>query len=343
MTYTVAVAGCTGYAGGELLRLLLQHPDVEIGALTGNSSVGDRLGNHQPHLHPLAHRTVQATTAEVLSGHDVVFLALPHGASAAIAAQLDDGVLVVDAGADFRLKDAEQWEKFYGSPHAGNWPYGLPELPGQREALATARRIAVPGCYPTAATLALLPAVAGDLVDATQIVIVAASGTSGAGKSLKPHLLGAESMGNMSPYGVGGVHRHSPEIVQNLASVTDQLVRVSFTPLLAPMPRGILATCSAPIRDGVDAAGAREAYVDFFAGEPFVDVLPEGVWPQTAAVVGSNRVAVQVTVDAAAGRLIAIAAEDNLTKGTAGGAIQSMNLALGLPETTGLSTVGVAP
>jgi N-acetyl-gamma-glutamyl-phosphate reductase len=343
MTYTVAVAGCTGYAGGELLRLLLQHPQVQIGALTGNSSVGDRLGDHQPHLHPLADRTVEATTADVLSGHDVVFLALPHGASAAIAAQLDDEVLVVDAGADFRLRDAEEWEKFYGSPHAGTWPYGLPELPGAREALGTARRIAVPGCYPTAATLALLPAVAGDLVDATQIVIVAASGTSGAGKSLKPHLLGAESMGNMSPYGVGGVHRHTPEIVQNLASVTDQSVRVSFTPLLAPMPRGILATCSAPIRDGVDAAAARAAYVEFYEGEPFVDVLREGVWPQTAAVVGSNRVAVQVTVDAAAGRLIAIAAEDNLTKGTAGGAIQSMNLALGLSETLGLSTVGVAP
>lgn len=343
MTYTVAVAGCTGYAGGELLRLLLQHPEIEIGALTGNSSVGDRLGAHQPHLFPLVDRVVAPTTAEELAGHDVVFLALPHGTSAAIAEQLGDDVLVVDAGADFRLADASEWEKFYGSPHAGTWPYGLPELPGQRKALAGAKRIAVPGCYPTASTLALLPAVAGGLIDPSQIVIVAASGTSGAGKSLKPHLLGSEAMGNMSPYGVGGGHRHTPEIVQNLSLVTDQQVTVSFTPLLAPMPRGILATCSAPVSNGVTAGDARTAYAEFYAGEPFVELLPEGVWPQTAAVVGSNRVALQVTVDEAAGRLIAIAAEDNLTKGTAGGAVQSMNLALGLPETTGLSGVGLAP
>ncbi|WP_353082973.1 N-acetyl-gamma-glutamyl-phosphate reductase [Tessaracoccus lapidicaptus] len=343
MTISVAVAGCTGYAGGELLRILLQHPEVRIGAVTGNSSVGDRLGAHQPHLAPLAARIVQPTTAEVLAGHDVVFLALPHGSSAAIAEQLGDAAVIIDAGADFRLTDPEAWERFYGSPHAGTWPYGLPELPGQRDALRGARRIAVPGCYPTAVTLALLPAVAAGLVDASQLVVVAASGTSGAGKSLKPHLLGSEVMGNMSPYGVGGGHRHTPEIVQNLSTVTDVPVGVSFTPLLAPMSRGILATCSAPIAPGVTTASAAAAYREAYAGEPFVEVLPDGVWPQTAAVVGSNRVSIQVTVDETAGRLIAISAIDNLAKGTAGGAVQSMNLALGLPETTGLSAVGVAP
>ncbi len=343
MTYSVAVAGCTGYAGGELLRLLLAHPDVSIGALTGNSSVGDLLGQHQPHLAPLADRVVQETSAEVLAGHDVVFLALPHGTSAAIAEQLGDDVVVIDAGADFRLNDATQWEKFYGTPHAGTWPYGLPELPGAREALAGSRRVAVPGCYPTACTLALLPAVAGSLVDPSQIVIVAASGTSGAGKSLKPNLLGSEVMGSMSPYGVGGVHRHTPEITQNLSGVTDDEVVVSFTPTLAPMPRGILATCSAPAAPGVTTDVVRATYEAFYADEPFVDLLPEGVWPQTASIVGSNRVIVQVVVDETAGRLIAISAIDNLTKGTAGGAVQSMNLALGLPEGSGLSTVGVAP
>lgn len=343
MTYSVAVAGCTGYAGGELLRLLLQHPDVTIGALTGNSSVGDRLGVHQPHLAPLAERIVAPTTAEELAGHDVVFLALPHGTSAAIAEQLGDDVLIVDAGADFRLSSAQEWEKFYGSPHAGTWPYGMPELPGAREALAGSTRVAVPGCYPTATTLALLPAVAAGLIDASQISIVAASGTSGAGKSLKPHLLGAETMGNMSPYGVGGMHRHTPEIVQNLSSATDAEVKVSFTPLLAPMPRGILATCSAPVADGVTTESARLAYAEQYSDEPFVNLLPAGEWPQTAAVAGSNRVTVQVVVDETAGRLIAISAIDNLTKGTAGGAVQSMNIALGLPETAGLSAVGVAP
>lgn len=343
MTLKIAVAGCTGYAGGEILRLLLQHPEAEIGALTANSSAGDLLGQHQPHLAPLAERLVAPTTAETLAGHDVVFLALPHGTSAPIAEQLGGDVLIVDAGADFRLQDPAQWERFYGSPHAGTWPYGLPELPGAREALAGTRRIAVPGCYPTATTLALLPAVSAGLIDAAQIAIVAASGTSGAGKAPKPHLLGSEVMGNMSPYGVGGGHRHTPEIVQNLSRVTDAQVRLSFTPLLAPMPRGILATCSAPVIGEIDGAAARRVYREFYAGEQFVDVLPEGIWPQTAAVLGSNRVALQVTVDETAGRLIAISAIDNLTKGTAGGAIQSMNIALGLPEDTGLSTVGVAP
>lgn len=343
MTYKVAVAGCTGYAGGEVLRLLLQHDGVGIGALTGHSSVGDLLGAHQPHLFPLADRRVLATTAENLAGHDVVFLALPHGASAAIAEQLGDDVLVVDAGADFRLQDPGMWEKFYGSPHAGTWPYGLPELPGQRDRLRGAMRIAVPGCYPTTATLALLPAVAAGLVDASQISVVAASGTSGAGKAAKTNLIGAEVMGNASAYGVGGIHRHTPEIIQNLSQVSGEVVNVSFTPLLVPMSRGILATCSAPVRPGVDTAQVRAAYETAYRNEPFVDLLPEGTWPQTSSVLGSNRTTVQVVVDDTAGRLIAIAALDNLTKGTAGGAIQSMNIALGLPEGTGLSTVGVAP
>ncbi len=326
-----------------MLRLLLQHDGVQIGALTGNSSVGDLLGEHQPHLRPLAERRILATTADNLAGHDVVFLGLPHGASAAIAEQLGDDVLVLDAGADFRLQDPALWEKFYESQHAGTWPYGLPELPGQRDRLRAAKRIAVPGCYPTTATLALLPAVAAGLVDATQISIVAASGTSGAGKTAKSHLIGAETMGNVSVYGVGGVHRHTPEIIQNLSLVTESPVNVSFTPMLVPMPRGILATCSAPVVKGVDTARMRDVYQAAYRDEPFVDLLPEGIWPQTASVVGSNRTTVQVVVDEAAGRLIAIAALDNLTKGTAGGAIQSMNIALGLPEATGLSTVGVAP
>lgn len=340
MNFKVAVAGSTGYVGGELLRLLSQHPNVEIVALTGNSSVGDRLGQHQPHLAPLAGRIVEPTTAEVLAGHDVVFLALPHGTSAPVAAQLDD-TLVIDCGADFRLADAELWRRFYGSDHAGTWPYGLPELPGQREVLKGTRRIAVPGCYPTASTLALLPAVAEGLVDATQLHVVAASGTSGAGKSLKPHLLGSEIMGNVMAYGVGGTHRHTPEIIQNLSAVANGPVNVSFTPLLVPMPRGILATCSAPLTG--DASAVRAAYERHYDDEPFVTLLPEGEFPTTAAVLGSNHVTVGVTVDPATNRLIAISAIDNLTKGTAGGAIQSMNLARDLPETTGLTTIGIAP
>jgi N-acetyl-gamma-glutamyl-phosphate reductase len=281
------------------------------------------------------------TTVEQLAGHDVVFLALPHGQSGPVAEQLGEDTLVVDCGADFRLTDPSQWETFYGGQHAGAWPYGLPELPGARDRLRGTRRVAVPGCYPTVSTLALAPAVAAGIVDPTGVVVVAASGTSGAGKAAKPHLLGSEVMGNATAYGVGGVHRHTPEIVQNLGSLTDEEVRVSFTPLLVPMSRGILATCSAPARATLDQA--REVYTAAYGSEPFVHLLPEGAWPQTQAVLGSNAVHLQVAVDEAAGRLVVVGAVDNLAKGTAGAAVQCMNLALGLPEATGLTTVGLAP
>ncbi|MFE1861808.1 N-acetyl-gamma-glutamyl-phosphate reductase [Streptomyces anandii] len=342
MAVRVAVAGASGYAGGEALRLLLAHPEAEIGALTGNSNAGLRLGALQPHLLPLAGRVLAETTPEALAGHDVVLLALPHGQSAAVAERLGPDVLVIDMGADFRLKDPADWKRFYGSPHAGTWPYGLPELPGARAALEGSKRIAVPGCYPTAASLALAPAYAASLTE-NEAVIVAASGTSGAGKALKPHLLGSEVMGSMSPYGVGGGHRHTPEMVQNLSAAAGEPVTVSFTPTLAPMPRGILATCSAKARPGVTAEAVRAAYEKAYADEPFVHLLAEGQWPATASVYGSNAVQIQVAYDPAAHRVIAVSAIDNLTKGTAGGAVQSMNIALGLDETTGLTTIGVAP
>ncbi|WP_445321640.1 N-acetyl-gamma-glutamyl-phosphate reductase [Nocardioides sp. GXZ039] len=338
----VAVAGASGYAGGEVLRLLLGHPGVEIGALTGGSNAGEVLGTLQPHLLPLADRVLEPTTAETLAGHDVVVLALPHGQSGAIAHALGEDVVIIDCGADFRLEDAAEWESFYGSPHAGTWAYGLPELPGLRDALRGAARIAVPGCYPTVSSLALAPAVAAGLIT-PDVVVVAASGTSGAGKAAKTHLLGSEVMGNASAYGVGGVHRHTPEITQNLAALTDQRVRVSFTPMLVPMSRGILATCSAPLAAEVSADDAHAAYAKAYADEPFVHVLPPGQWPQTQSVLGSNAVQLQVTVDAAAGRLVAVGAIDNLAKGTGGAAVQCLNLALGLDEALGLSTVGLAP
>lgn len=343
MSLTVAVAGASGYAGGELLRLLSVHPEVEIGALTAGGSAGTALGVHHPHLLPLAGRILLETSAETLAGHDVVFLALPHGQSAEIAEQLGEDVTVIDCGADFRLVEAEAWVEFYGGKHAGHWPYGLPELPGQREKLRGTNRVAVPGCYPTVSTLALLPAVQGGLVDPGQLVVVAVSGTSGAGKAPKANLVGSEVMGSVSAYGVGGVHRHTPEIEQNLALVTDQGVSVSFTPVLAPMPRGILATCSAPVTEGTTAGQLRQAYEDAYGQEPFVHLLPEGQWPQTQATLGANTVQLQVTLDERIGRAVIVAAMDNLTKGTAGAAVQCMNLAAGLDETLALPLVGVAP
>jgi N-acetyl-gamma-glutamyl-phosphate reductase len=351
----VAVAGASGYAGGEFLRIAARHPHLEIGALTAHSNAGSRLGELQPHLRGLADRVLEPTTAEALAGHDVVVLGLPHGASGEIAAQLPDDVLVLDLGADHRLASAADWEAFYGSAHAGTWPYGLPELmhadaggavTTQRDRLAGARRIAVPGCNVTAVTLALQPGVAAGLVSPRDVVAVLANGYSGAGKALKPHLLAAEGLGSAAPYAVGGTHRHIPEIAQNLRVAGADDVSISFTPTLVPMSRGILATVTArlaPGREAASAADVRAVWEQAYADEPFVDLLPAGQWPSTAATLGANTALVQVALDAAAGRVVVVTALDNLVKGTAGQAVQAMNLALGLPETAGLVTEGVAP
>ncbi|CAA0123734.1 N-acetyl-gamma-glutamyl-phosphate reductase [Mycolicibacterium vanbaalenii] len=342
---SVAVAGASGYAGGEILRLLLGHPayasgGLTIGALTAAASAGTTLAEHHPHLLPLASRTLEPTELDVLAGHDVVFLALPHGHSAVLAEQLGPDTLIIDCGADFRLTDSADWERFYGSPHAGSWPYGLPELPGGRDRLRDAKRIAVPGCYPTAALLALWPALAADLIDPA-VTVVAVSGTSGAGRAAKVDLLGAEVIGSARAYNIGGTHRHTPEIAQGLRAVTAGEVTVSFTPVLIPTSRGILATCTA--RTSAPVSELRAAYEKAYDGEPFVHLLPDGQLPKTGAVIGSNAAQLVVAVDEDAATFVAIAAIDNLVKGTGGAAVQSMNLALGWAETDGLSIVGVAP
>lgn len=341
----VAVAGASGYAGGEILRLLLGHPAyhdgrLTIGALTASTSAGTALAEHHPHLLPLAQRVLEPTELEILGDHDVVFLALPHGHSAELAEQLGPETLIVDCGADFRLTDPGAWERFYGSAHPGHWPYGLPELPGGREALRDTRRIAVPGCYPTAALLALFPAMADDLIEPA-VTVVAVSGTSGAGRTAKTDLLGSEVIGSARAYNIGGAHRHTPEIVQGLSLVTDRDVTVSFTPVLIPTSRGILATCTA--RTHAPLSQLRAAYEKAYDAEPFVHLLPEGQLPRTGSVIGSNAAQIAVAVDEDASTFVAIAAIDNLVKGTGGAAVQSMNLALGWPETEGLSVVGVAP
>lgn len=341
----VAVAGASGYAGGEILRLLLGHPAyaqgrLSIGALTAAASAGSTLAEHHPHLTPLAQRVVEPTEPAVLAGHDVVFLGLPHGHSAALASQLGPDTVIIDCGADFRLTDAAAWERSYGTPHAGSWPYGLPELPGARERLRGARRIAVPGCYPTAALLALLPALASDLVEPA-VTVVAVSGTSGAGRAAKTDLLGAEVIGSARAYNIAGAHRHTPEIAQGLGAVSGRDVTVSFTPVLIPTSRGILATCTARTRASLPQL--REAYEKAYDAEPFIYLMPDGQLPRTGAVIGSNAAHIAVAVDEAAQTFVAIAAIDNLVKGTAGAAVQSMNLALGWPETEGLSVIGVAP
>lgn len=346
MTLSVAIAGASGYAGGELLRLLSAHPELEIVTVTAHQNAGQPLAAVHPHLVSLGHLVLQETTPAVLAGHDVVFLALPHGASGAITAELPDDVLVVDCGADHRLTDPLAWETFYGGEYFGAWTYGMPELllaggRRQREELVGTRRIAVPGCNVSAITLGLAPGIAAGVIAPDDLVSVLAVGPSGAGKSLRTDLLAAEILGSASAYGVGGKHRHNPEIVQNLTAAGGTGVTVSFTPVLVPMARGILATSTAKLTGS--AAAVREAWETAYADEPFVHVSPEGVFPRVADTTGANTCLVGLAVDERAGRVVVVSALDNLVKGTAGAAVQSANIALGLPETLGLPVNGVAP
>ncbi|KJL26160.1 N-acetyl-gamma-glutamyl-phosphate reductase [Microbacterium azadirachtae] len=350
MTYSVAVSGASGYAGGEILRLLANHPDIEIRTVTAHSNAGQKLSEHQPHLRSLAHLTLQDTTPETLAGHDIVFLALPHGQSGQYTDALGDVPLVIDAGADHRLTSQSAWDAFYGGAFHEPWTYGVPELlvagAKQREQLRGATRIAAPGCNASTVSLSLAPGVAAGVIDASDIVTVLAVGPSGAGKSLKTHLLGSEILGSANPYAVGGSHRHIPEIRQALAATSGAEpdgIRISFTPVIVPMARGILATSTAPIAPGVTDAEIRAAWESAYGGETFVQLLPEGSLPRTADVLGANTALLGLAIDRAANRVVVVAAVDNLVKGTAGAAIQSMNIALGLAETTALSINGVAP
>jgi N-acetyl-gamma-glutamyl-phosphate reductase len=344
-----AVAGASGYAGGELLRLLAGHPDLEIGTVSAGSSAGAPVTAVHPQLtgHPgLDGAVFSPTDPRLLAGADLLFMALPHGESAALAARLPAGLKVVDLGADFRLADPDAWARYYPGPYAGHWTYGLPELPGARAAIRASARVAAPGCYATASILALAPLLAAGLADPADIVVVAASGTSGAGRSPRADLLGSEVMGSMSAYQAGGTHRHTPEIEQALSAersgqAPPGTVTVFFTPTLAPMSRGILATCTA--RSGASDGQLRDAVAAAYDGEPFVRLLPAGRWPATSATLGSNAAHLQVAADARAGRAVVVCALDNLVKGAAGQAVQAANLMLGLPETAGLTSHGVAP
>ena len=349
MTYSVAVSGASGYAGGEILRLLANHPDVEIRTVTAHSNAGQPLALHQPHLRSLAHLTLQDTTPEILAGHDIVFLALPHGQSGQYTDALGSVPLVIDAGADHRLTDRAAWDAFYGGDFHEPWTYGVPELlidggRKQRERLVGANRIAAPGCNASTVSLSLAPGIAAGVIEPDDIVTVLAVGPSGAGKSLKPNLLASEILGSANPYAVGGTHRHIPEIRQALrdAGATGD-VRISFTPVLVPMARGILATTTARITDGVTDTQIRDAWELAYGDETFVHLLPEGQMPRTADVTGANTALLGLAIDRAAGRVIIVTAVDNLAKGTAGAAIQSMNIALGLPEDRALTVNGVAP
>ncbi len=360
MGIRVAVAGASGYAGGELLRLLAGHPDLEIATVSAGSSAGRPITSIHSNLtgHPAFDgKNFSATDAQTLADAELIFMALPHGESAALASRLPD-TKIIDLSADFRLGDEDAWHRFYGDDvaYAGRWAYGLPELPSApgkppaKDQIKAAKTVAAPGCYATTAILALAPLLGAGLIEPADIVIVAASGTSGAGRSLRHDLLASEVMGSMSAYKVGGAHRHTPEIEQALTEVLPApgRVTISFTPTLAPMPRGILATCTArlvpAVKDAADATDQlRAAFAAAYDTGPFVHLLPSGQWPVTAAVYGSNGAHLQVAADQHAGRAVVISATDNLGKGAAGQAVQLANLMLGLSETAGLTTHGVAP
>lgn len=348
MSLSVAVAGASGYAGGELLRLLAAHPEFEVTTVTANQNAGQRLSVVHPHLSSLRHLVLQETTSAVLAGADVVFLALPHGRSGELTTSIPDDVVVIDCGADHRLTDPAAWASFYGGSYHGAWTYGLPELRDaagteQRANLAGATRIAVPGCNVTAITLALAPGIAAGVIAPDDLVAVLAVGTSGAGKSLQTHLLASEISGSAQAYQVGGIHRHTPEILQNLAVAGAVGATISFTPVLVPMARGILATCTAKLAAGVSESDVRAAWDSAYADEPFVRLLPAGDFPRSGDTTGANTALIGLAIDPTAGRVIIVSAIDNLVKGTAGAAIQSANLALGFAETLGLPVNGVTP
>ena len=339
---TIGVVGASGYSGGELLRLLSNHPTFDVEYIAAGSSAGALVTDIHPHLLSYAGRSFETTNVERMNSCDLLFIALPHGESAKLVAQLAPEVRIVDLGADFRLKSASSWEKYYGGDYAGSWIYGLPEIPGQRLKISQASRVANPGCYATSIALAAAPALSHGLIEPHDIVVVAASGTTGAGRKATTNLLASEVMGSLSSYKFGGVHQHTPEIEETLFEISEAPIKISFTPILAPMPRGILTTLTSRLVREIDTKSVQEIYKEFFHHEDFVTVLDGAVLPRTSAVIGSNSTQIQVAVDSHTNRLVVSAAIDNLGKGAASQAIQNANIMCYLPEGSGLTATGLS-
>jgi N-acetyl-gamma-glutamyl-phosphate reductase len=343
MGHRIAIFGASGYAGGELIRLVDGHPSLEVAVLAGNTSEGKPLAEVHPHLDGGARRLVGLEPAAA-AGLDLAFLALPHGASAEIAMELAGmGLAVADLGSDFRLDSAARYLEAYGSEHPypeqlAEWAYGVPELFGP--AIGGSRRVSVPGCYPTSALLALAPLLAAGLIAPAPIIVDSLSGVSGAGRGARPHLTFGAVDESVAAYGLL-THRHRPEMEQGLEAVSGAPTTVLFTPHLVPMQRGILSTCHAPVSDGASEADLRDALESAYNGMPFVDVIDEP--PHTRWVVGSNRCLLSVRLDRRTGTALVLAALDNLVKGAAGQAVQCANLMLGLPEAAGLPLDGWMP
>jgi len=342
------IIGATGYTGVELLRLLCRHPDVELTAVTSREMAGTPVTARFANLRGHVDLDFSAPDDAALGDCDVVFYATPHAVAMNTAADLlNAGVRVIDLSADFRIKDIALWEQWYKTQHAApalveQAVYGLPEV--NREAIVDARLIAVPGCYPTAVQLGLLPLLEAGLVDSRRLIADAKSGVSGAGRKAVEDFLLCETSESIRAYAVAG-HRHHPEISQGLANAAGGPVGLTFVPHLTPMIRGILATLYAPLQSGkqVTDAQLQSIFETRYAEEPFVDVLPAGELPATRDVKGSNRCEISVAYDSNTETVIVLAAEDNLVKGASGQAVQNMNIMFGLAETTGLEVVALLP
>ena len=334
----IAVVGASGYAGGELLRLLAGHPKFEISYIAAGSNAGELITNLHPQLTNFAGRKFESTNVEMINKCQLAFIALPHGESAKLISQIDKNVKIVDLGADFRLQNPESWQKYYGGEHAGSWVYGLPELVDHKE-ISKSTQVANPGCYATAIALSIAPAIS--IIDCEDIVVVAASGTTGAGRSAKVNLIGSEVMNNLTSYKFGGVHQHTPEIEELLSKIGKKNIKISFTPILAPMPRGILATVTAKLTTKTSIENVQDLFSSYYKNSKFVTLLATGSMPMTSAVLGSNNAQIQVAIDEHVGRLVVSTAIDNLGKGAAGQAIQNANLMCDLSEDFGLQNLGV--
>ena len=337
----IGVIGASGYAGGEILRILSNHDKFEISYISAGTNAGEEITSVHPHLINFPNQKFESTDINRIKTCELVFLALPHGESAALIAQIPPEIKVIDLGADFRLTSAESWKSYYGGTYAGQFTYGLPELAENFEKISKSIRIANPGCYATAIILGSAPALSAGVVDANDLVAVAASGTTGAGRSAKINLSASEVVNNLVSYKFGGTHQHTPEIEENLTLISKSSVKLSFTPILAPMPRGILATITAKLQTQVSTSEIHSLYSKYFANSPFVNVLPIGVMPQTSSTLGTNLALLQVAIDAHTNRLVISVALDNLGKGAAGQAIQNANIVCGFPQDLGLNLLSV--
>ncbi len=335
----IGLVGGSGYAGGELLRLLAGHPVFQVAAISAHSNAGEEITSIHPQLQSYAGRKFTAFAPEEFANCDLIFLALPHGGSAKVIAQLPPSAKIVDLGADYRLQSKDSWSKYYGGEYAGSWVYGIPDIPGKSEEISASTRVANPGCYAT--SIVLGTAAASQFADLSDVVVVAASGTTGAGRSAKINLIASEVAGSLTSYKFGGVHQHTPEIEEALTSISGQQVKVSFTPILAPMPRGILSTITLMLTKEISIEEVRKAFEEFYKDSPFVILLPEGQMPKTSAVLGSNYAQMQVAIDSHTNRLVISVAIDNLGKGAAAQALHNANLISGLDATTGLLGNGI--